>query len=523
MNTKGIFTKLAVAGAVATLVGCAAGPGTDQNAILDAELKERADTLASRADALASRESALQQRESALSNATQSNVTQNTNAAATGDLLPPNAKSGECYARVWVPEQFKTVSEQVLATDAYERIATIPATYEWGTETVEVSPASSRLVNIPAVYGTETERVLMSDEQIIWRLALNRKSAIASGELLALAKKYGASIDSATPGMCFHEHYTPAKYETVNEEILASAESESISVIPATYRSVEKTILVSEASSKVVQLPATFKTETSRMLVKPAHTIWKKGTGPVQRIDSATGEIMCLVEVPAVYKTISKRVIDTPATVRTVEIPAQYKAVKVTELVSSASEERTKIPATYKTLSRRNKISDASVVWHEVHNKEHPTATRTGQQVCLTKVPAVYKTVSRKIVETPASTREVLIAAKSKAIKVRKLKSAATEERTPIPATYKTVTHKELVSDGYMQWRSILCETNTTPRRIAQIQTALKAKGFNPGSIDGVVGASTIRAVNAFQKANKLPVDKYLNVQTIRALGVAEK
>lgn len=510
MNIKGSLIKLAVIGAIATLTGCATNSNTETNAALTSELQGRA-------AALDSRESELQQRELAL-NSSGKLATVNT-----GDLLPPNAKSGECYARVWVPETFKNVSEKLLATEASERVEVIPATYTWATETVEVKQASSKLINIPAVYGTESEKIQTRAEQLIWRLDLNPNAAPASNELLALAKKYGADIDSARPGMCFHEHYIPQIFEIVTQQVLSSEESASISIVPATYRTVEKTILVSEASSKIIEVPATFKAEASKILVKPAYTIWKKGTGPIQRIDSATGEIMCLVEVPAEYKTVTKQVIATPATIKKIEIPAKYKTVNVRELVTAASQTVTKIPATYKTVSKQKIVSDATVTWHEVHNKQHPRVTRTGQKVCLTKMPALFKTVTRKVVTTPATTREEIIPAQSKTIKVRKLETAATEKRIAIPATYKSVSRKELVNEGFMQWRSILCETNTNPYRISQIQSALSDKGFNPGAIDGVVGAETMQAVNAFQRENKLPVDKYLNVETIKALGVSVK
>jgi hypothetical protein len=258
-------------------------------------------------------------------------------------------------------------------------------------------------------------------------------------------------------------------------------------------------------------------------MVKPAHTVWKKGKGPIQRIDSATGEIMCLIEVPAEYKTVHKRVVATPATTKTITIPEKTKTIKVREQVSSASEKRTQIPEKYKTISKRVRSSDAEFLWHNVKSKELSKDTRTGQKVCLTKTPAVYKTVTKRVVKTPASTREIIIPAKTKEIKVKTLISEAKEKRITTPATYKTVSHQELVKDGYMQWRSILCETNTTPRRIAKIQSILQNKGFYNGPIDGIVGSETIRAVNAFQKANNLPVDKYLNVETIRKLGVSVK
>jgi hypothetical protein len=52
--------------------------------------------------------------------------------------------------------------------------------------------------------------------------------------------------------------------------------------------------------------------------VKPATMVWKKGRGPIQRVDDATGEIMCLVEEPAVYKDVTRTVVKTPATTQVI-------------------------------------------------------------------------------------------------------------------------------------------------------------------------------------------------------------
>ncbi len=46
------------------------------------------------------------------------------------ELLPPNAKPGECYARVFVPPRYQTVTQRVLSRQASERVETIPAKYE---------------------------------------------------------------------------------------------------------------------------------------------------------------------------------------------------------------------------------------------------------------------------------------------------------------------------------------------------------------------------------------------------------
>ena len=62
-----------------------------------------------------------------------------------GDLLPPRAKTGECYARVFVPPTYEPVSKTVLKRDAGERIETVPARYEFIEQQVLVKEATEEL------------------------------------------------------------------------------------------------------------------------------------------------------------------------------------------------------------------------------------------------------------------------------------------------------------------------------------------------------------------------------------------
>ena len=512
---------ISLVGAAVALTGCSTtgitGTAHASEAVTDSSRIAELDRRAAELDA---RESALNSRASAIGS-----TGLPADAAGVNDLLPPNAAAGECYARVWVEAQYTTRDEQVLASEASQSIRVIPAQYEAGSQSIEVSAASTRIETIPAVYGEESETIKIRDGQRLWRVALKSSSAPASNALLTAAKNHGIDLDSAQVGMCFHEHYVPETYKTVSEQILTKAATESVSIVPARYEMVEESLLVKEASTRLVSIPAQYGEEEERVLDKPAHTIWKKGRGPIQRIDEATGEIMCLVEVPATYKTIKRTVLRAPARTETVVVPAEYRTIKVKKLVSSASEERTPIAAEYGQVERQVVDQASGFVWHEISNTDHPTTTRTGNKICLTETQPQYKTVTRTIVETPAQSRTIEIPAVYKEVKVNKLVSAAREEVTAIPATYKTIQKRELVKDGYMAWRSILCETNMTRSRIADLQRALKAEGHDigPNGADGVIGAQTIEAVNEFQRANNLPVDKYINVATLKALGVSAK
>ncbi len=488
--------------------------GSDE-ASAAAELEMKAAEIEARAAELDAREAEMMAQTSTSESSSSSSM-----AAMGDDLLPPSAAPGECYARVWVDAVYETVTDKVVTREASQTIAVVPATYETVTEEVLVSAASSRLETVPATYGTETETIQVSDGSREWKVALGESSAAASEALLSAARAGGIDLDGATPGMCFHEHQVPAEYGVETQEVLVREASETVDIVPAQYEMVEETILVKEASTELRTVPATYDTVTEEVVDKAAHTVWKKGTGPIQRINEATGEIMCLVEVPATYKTITRTVMTSPPRTETVEIPAEYKTVSVKKEVAPATEQRNAIPAEYSTVSKRVKTSDASFVWHEVSDNTMSGDSRTGNQICLTATEPQYKTITRTVETSPASTRTVEIPAEYKTVTVTKLATPASEQVTDIPAEYGTVTSQKLVEEGHMQWRSILCDTNMTTGRIADIQRALSAAGYNPGSSDGVIGSQTMQAVNAFQRDNGLPVDRYLNIETVKALGV---
>ncbi|MGZ0187819.1 MAG: peptidoglycan-binding domain-containing protein, partial [Alphaproteobacteria bacterium] len=199
---------------------------------------------------------------------------------------------------------------------------------------------------------------------------------------------------------------------------------------------------------------AKYKTTTERVLVRAGYTTWKKGRGPIERLDAGTGEIMCLVEVPPQYRTVTKRVQVAPG-------------------------------------SSRESIR-----------------------------PAVYKNVTRRVVDRPASTRTVSIPAKYGTVTVNKVVTPASERRIAIPARYSTVTKKTVVTEERLEWREILCETNTNGDVVQRLQRALKAKGHNPGPIDGVYGSQTRAAVSSYQKKAGLPTGG-LTIKTLNSLGVS--
>ena len=221
----------------------------------------------------------------------------------------------------------------------------------------------------------------------------------------------------------------------VEERVLSKEASETFTVVPAEYRWVEERVMVEPASTRLVSVPAVYDTVTERVLDRPEQTSWKKGRGPIEKIDNTTGEILCLVVEPATFKTITRTVVKTPASTRSVD------------------------------------------------------------------VPAVFKTVRKQVVDKPAEVKKSTQPATFNTIRVRKMVEPAREQRVNIPAEFQTVTKRVKVGSERLSWQPILCETNVTQDIIANLQQALKAKGFNPGDIDGVLGSSTLSAVEGYQRS----------------------
>ena len=286
------------------------------------ELAQQKAALASRADQLEKENAQMQEQlRTAQQTVAQSQPATEAAPQATAEemLLPPQAEPGQCFARIFIPPTYQTVTEKVLKRAASERMAVIPA-----------------------------------------------------------------------------------KYETTTEQVLTKEASERLEVVPATYAWEEEKVMVEPAKTHLVQVPAVYETVSEKMLVKPAHTVWKKGTGPIQRINEATGEIMCLVDVPAEYRTVSKVVMKTPPTTRTeetpaisktikkqvmvtppttkvVKIPAEYRTVEVTKLVEPAREVRVPIPEEYQTVTKQERVTDGKMQWREILCKTNMTTTKISE------------------------------------------------------------------------------------------------------------------------------------------------
>lgn len=207
------------------------------------------------------------------------------------DAAPP-ARPGECYATVFVPAVFVTVTESLLQTPASAHNQTTPARYEWvdekvlvpaGEVTIEVTPAQyeiseeqvlvapagDRSVTIPAVYKTVKDRV-----------------PVKTGPVL----KAGQGGDAGNATLCLVEGTT--EYQLVSRKVLVTPARSEKREVPARYKTVKHKKLVKPAETKKIMARERIRSRRVKKLMEPSRAV--------------------SVAVPAVYAEQTRQIMQTP-------------------------------------------------------------------------------------------------------------------------------------------------------------------------------------------------------------------
>lgn len=166
--------------------------------------------------------------------------------------LPPHARPGECYAKVWVPPKFETVSERIMVKPASERLEIIPAEYEWVEERVCVKEASTRLIEEPAEFADKEVTLQVEPAHTDW--VINKavcelpKGGQPTKDVYCLVNYPPAQKTVHTQCMVkparVKEECIPAQFDTVRRQKLVHAATTKRICIPAEYENIDKTIKV---------------------------------------------------------------------------------------------------------------------------------------------------------------------------------------------------------------------------------------------------------------------------------------
>ena len=268
------------------------------------------------------------------------------------------------------------------------------------------------------------------------------------------------------------------------------------------YETVSQQVLVKEASTKLSKVAAVYENGSERLLVKEGRTDYKV--------------------IPAKYTTVTEQVMIRPEQRRVRTVPAKYRTETRQVLVTEARGQWVKKKKDPNCFS--DNPEDCYIACYE----EVPAKYRTEEYKVLDQpatttediIPAKFETVTKRVISEPSKVVEVPVDAQYKNVPTKVLVSPESVSEVVIPAEYKTVNERRLVKKGgYSVWTEILCAAKTSSSTVRGVQSALEAKGYTVGPIDGIMGLQTQTALKQFQTDNGLPIGN-LNLETLKALGV---
>jgi hypothetical protein len=291
--------------------------------------------------------------------------------------------------------------------------------------------------------------------------------------------------------------------------------------------------IIEPAYTKIEVLQPRFEIVTERIETKPASTKWVKKQADASCLSANPDDclVWCLVELPAEYKTLTRRVNKgcddsgkpDAGCVRKVEVPAQMGSQNVLKVKAAATFREEIIPAEYKAFSVREVKNPATTREEVIPAENIPTKKQILKTPAIIQeedVPAEQVAVTKEVVKVPATTREEIIPSETQTVTVRTVKTPATVYSEDIQAETAGITKLKVVKPGgFSEWREVLCGEKVTGYTIRQIQVALNKAGYNVGTPNNEMGSETKEALTKFQKDHKLPVGN-LDMETLKALGV---
>lgn len=154
------------------------------------------------------------------------------------------------------------------------------------------------------------------------------------------------------------------------------------------------------------------------------------------------------VATPAVYSTVTERVLVKPASSYAVVHPAIYGTrTRLVEVEPKHVVERV-TPAVVKTVNRKVKVKPSGTVrkWKRIDGRK---------VLCEVEQPAVWTTVAETVVVRKERIEHVVVPARYERVSERFIVQDERTETVTTPAEYADVSRRVLVSEGGTSWRKV--------------------------------------------------------------------
>lgn len=200
-----------------------------------------------------------------------------------------------------------------------------------------------------------------------------------------------SALPDAQAGQCFARITLPAEYDIVPETVVVEEAYERLSIVDTqfgpsslevkvkdegvryevrqpVYETVTEQVLIKPAHERLQVVPAKFENVTETIIVEEARKVWKAGSNlsSHRKIDEQTGQVYCLVDIPAQTRSVTRRVMVQPEQIVRVPVEAQYATVQKRVLVDRGGVAEVPTAPEFKTVSTQ-----------EILNQAHTTSTLT--------------------------------------------------------------------------------------------------------------------------------------------------
>jgi len=175
--------------------------------------------------------------------------------------LPPNAEPGECYAKVMIPAQYKTVTERHLIQEASDRIEIVPAEFKWVEERITVKEPSTRLEIVPAEYKWKEKTIEVKPSHTGW--------VMQSGAGCTLSNK------DALGGEVFCLRTTPPAYKTIRMRCLVKPACARQVAVPGEYQTIRRQVVACPPRTRRVNIPEEYENITRTVMVCAERVKWE--------------------------------------------------------------------------------------------------------------------------------------------------------------------------------------------------------------------------------------------------------
>ena len=321
----------------------------------------------------------------------------------------------------------------------------------------------------------------------------------------------------ARPGACYSRLLIPPKFNTYTDHVVVHQARTETRNVPEVAQLVEKDVMVqpahtvrhtvaavthTEMATEVVRpatmhdevIPAQYETHVQHVLVAPEHREWVKSAG------YATGAALV---TPGDHEPVRYRADGTltwPGKDGGAVVPASEQTAEYLQRGSAQAIWCLQVvPAVYRDQQVRVEVT--------------PAATRH------IEIPAVTRQVSHVVVDVPEHMVEDTVPPVFEKRRVKEVVTPAHTESVDVPAVVHDETKTRVTDEARPVWREVLCQKNASPAVITDIQKALAAKGYDPGSIDGHIGSKTVSAMQKFEADSHLPQGQ-ISIEAVKALGV---